>query len=375
MTRLEKILFVTSNGGVHDFQFLNKMVNDYEVLMLHYGARKILPEIRGLEHPPDPLQRGKLRIISKRPIVHSFPLLSELRHFKGVVKDFKPDIVHSGYVWQVGILASHIDFHPHLSMPWASDILLDTHKNFITRKLVRRVMRQSDAILSDSEVVKRKIMNDYGVPDEKITVFPRGIDTGLFKPLDKNQCRDELGLDRSRFVVLFNRHLAPVYGIKYLLEGFKRFVQGKEDVMLLLYSGGPLYKDTLRFIERNGLGEKIRFFGRQTNSKIPVYLNAADVYISTSLSDGTPLSLLEAMACGSRILVTRLPGVVDWINADNGVLIEPRNPESVKDGLERCYNGSVPDASQINRKIICDRADWDKNYLKLKEVYDNLVDS
>lgn len=376
----KKILFLTSNGGVHDCQFLKKMVNDYEVLMLHYGAREILPEIWKLTQAKD----LRLRIISKRPIVHSLPLLSELGHFKRVVEDFKPDIIHSGYVWQVGILASRINFHPHVSMPWASDILLQPDKNFIIKRLVRTVMKQCDHILSDSEVVKRKIMDDYGVPEEKFTVFPRGTDIALFKPLDKNQCRKELGLGQDKFIVICNRHLAPVYGVKYLLEGFKEFAENKENILLLLYSGGSLYRETLSFIKRNGLEEKVRFFGRTSNSRMPVYLNAADVYISTSLSDGSPLSLLEAMACAAKIVVTRLAGVMEWISSDNGVLIEPGSSEAVRDALEDCYRqyrqeitspsrGEAP--SEFNRRIICERADWEKNYLKLREVYERISET
>jgi len=369
MSPRAKILYVTSIGGVQDYNFLNKLVNDYEVLMLHYGRRNIIPEVRALEN-------SGLKIISRRPRIYFLPLLSEMGHFKKIVRDFKPDIVHTGYVWQVGILASRIDFHPHLSMPWGSDIMLQPEKYFILRKWVKTVMRQCDRILSDTVVVKRKIVEDYKISPEKITVFPWGIDIHMFKPLDRNECRQELGLDKDKFIIIFNRHLAPVYGVQYLLEGFKNFAKGKQNVLLLLYSGGSLYKEAERFVKRNGLEEKIIFFGRIANSKMAVYLNAADVYISTSLSDGASLSLLEAMACGNPgIVVTHLPAIVDWISADSGVVIEPRNPEAVRQALERCYNGSAPPAGagEINRKIICERADWEKNYLKLREVYGQLI--
>src|SRR5689334_8284735 len=117
-----KVLYVSSNGGIHDYRFLKKLTGDYEVLFLHYAANEIIDEIDKL---------GRLQIISKKPAFKSMPLLSEGRHFKKVLKEFQPDIVHTGYVWQVGILAANSGVRPHLSMPWGSDILLEPDKSFI----------------------------------------------------------------------------------------------------------------------------------------------------------------------------------------------------------------------------------------------------
>lgn len=361
-----KILYLTSNGGIHDYRFLKKLAGDYEVLLLHYSSSNLIEEIQDIKG---------LKIISKRSVVRSFPLLSEYFHFKKCVADFKPGLIHSGYVWQVGILPALLDFHPHLSMPWGSDILTEPGRHFLLKALTRKTMRQCGHIQCDAEFVKQKIISDYKTPPEKITVFPWGIELGLFKPADKTGCRKKLNLDENAFVVIFNRALENVYGIENLLEGFREFSKDKKDVKLLLVSDGSKKDFVNAFIRSNDLEQKIEFVGRITNNELPLYLNASDVYLSTSLSDGTSLSLLEAMACGLGIVVTDLPAIREWINDENGIIAGVNNSGSVSAALEKYYENRklIKIHGDKNLEIAKKRCNWDINYRHLKKIYDDLI--
>jgi L-malate glycosyltransferase len=363
-----KVLYVSSNGGIHDYRFLKKMVEEYEVLFLHYAALNIIDEIDKLKH---------LQIISKKPAFKSFPLASEVSHFKKVVHEFKPDIIHTGYVWQVGILAALQNFHPHLSMPWGSDILTEPDESYLKKKLVAKVMKQSDHVQCDADFVKQKIIKDYGTAKDKITVFPWGIDLNLFKKDDKQSNRTKLNLDKDKFIVMFNRHLEPVYGVNDLLEGFRQFANDKDDVLLLMLSEGSERNITVKFIAESKLENKIHLIGRVVNKELPLFLNSSDVYISTSLSDGSSLSLLEAMACGLGIVVTDVPAIREWIDSSNGLVVNKKNPNEIASALNNYYNNRklITDHGEENIKIAVQRADWDKNYMILKDIYQKLYDA
>lgn len=363
-----KILYVTSNGGIHDYRFLKKLTEDYDVLLLHYASSVLIDEIKNLKN---------LKIISVKPLVKSFPLLTKIFHFKKVYKNFKPDIVHTGYLWQVGILASILNLHPHLSMPWGSDILFEPDESLLKKILVKKVVRQCDHIQCDAEFVKSKIIKDYGVPEDKVAVFPWGIDLDLFKEQDKNHCKKELGINEDAFITLFTRHLDTVYGLKDLLEGFKLFCKNKNNAQLLLVSGGPLKNYAVDFINKNNLETHIKIIGKIPNSKLPVYLGAADVYISPSLSDGTSLSLLEALAVGPGIVVTDVPAIREWISPENGFVVPINNPGEICRALESYFHNRelISKHAALNKEIVKNRADWDKNYLELKKIYTKLVES
>ena len=361
-----KVLYVSSNGGIHDYRFLKKLSMDHDVLFLHYAANEIIPEIDKLDH---------LEIISKKAAFKSFPLLSESMHFKKVVREFKPDIIHSGYVWQVGILAALSDFHPHLSMVWGSDILTEPDKSFIIKRLVKKVMTTCDHVQCDAEFVKQKIMGDYHQPAEKITVFPWGIDLEQFKKTDKEVARKKLNIEKEKFVIIFNRYLETVYGVKDLLEGYKTFSEGKDDVLLLMLSDGQLKNNVLKFVTENSLDGKVTIIGRVANSELPSFLNASDIYVSPSLSDGASLSLLEAMACGTGLVVTDVPSIKEWVNEENGLMVKKDSPGEITGAMEKYYYDRTLAARHgaLNASIASQRANWDLNYLKLKEIYDNLV--
>jgi glycosyltransferase involved in cell wall biosynthesis len=334
--------------------------------MLHYSAREIIAEINDIKG---------LKIISKKPFVKTFPFLSEKRHFKKIYEDFKPDITHTGYVWQVGILASNIDVHPHLSMVWGSDILTEPDKRWFYKILVKKVLLQADHIQCDAEVVKKKIISDYLIKAEKITVFPWGIDLNIFKPLNKSGCRNNLKLDQNKFIIIYNRFLEPIYGVMDLLEGFKRFCTNKNDVSLIMLSDGSLKKQVIRFISDNNLESKIHLNGRVNNSELPIFLNASDIYISTSQSDGSSLSMLEAMACGTPMVLTDMPAIREWVSENDAILIPRNNPELVNSALEKYYNDRqlMKEYGQISMKIASERANWDLNYAKLTEIYSNII--
>ena len=361
-----KVLYVSSNGGIHDYRFLKKLAEDYEVLFLHYASGEIIDEIDKLNH---------LQIISKKPAFRSLPLISERGHFKKVLSEFKPDIIHSGYVWQVGILAAGSGFHPHLSMPWGSDILIEPDKSFFKKRLVRKVMESCDHIQCDAEFVKQKIISDYGKNQKDITVFPWGIDLELFSRKDRSEARRQLNLDAGKFIIIFNRHFEPVYGVSCLLEAFAKFSEGKSDVEMLMLSEGSGKTEALRYITEKGLDDKIRILGRVPNKDLPLLLSASDIYVSPSLSDGTSLSLLEAMACGTGLVVTDVPAIKEWVTAENGIMAPRGDSRMLAEAMEKYYRSRelVELHGERNTVIAAERANWDKNYLKLKEIYAKLL--
>jgi glycosyltransferase involved in cell wall biosynthesis len=218
-------------------------------------------------------------------------------------------------------------------------------------------------------------MKDYSLPDDKITVFPWGIDLSQFKKTDKKSAKEKFPMTKDKFVVIYNRHLEPVYGATDLLEGFKIFSNGKNDVLLIMLSEGAQKNTVVKFIAENKLEEKINLTGRTVNAELPAFLNSSDVYISTSLSDGSSLSLLEAMACGLGIVVTDVPAIKEWVNEQNGLVVPRENPGEIAKALEQYYNNRelLSTHGEVSVNIAKEKADWDMNYQKLKEIYNKLM--
>lgn len=362
---MNKVLYISSKGGIHDYRFLKKLADDYELTYLHYSPAGIMKEIKELN----------LQIIHKKPLKNNLPLISELPHLKKVYNSIKPDIVHTGYVWQVGILAAMQNLHPHLSMVWGSDVLIEPDKYYLIKMMVRKVMKQCDHVQCDAEFVKSKIISAYKIPPKKITVFPWGIDLSIFKKLDKSECREQLGLNENDIIFLCTRPLQKLYRVPEMLQEFKKFSKDKNDVKMLLAADGSLKEDVIRFIDENKLQDKILFKGWIEYPELPVYFNACDAHVSNSISDGTSLSLLEAMACGCGLIVTDVPAITEWVNESNGIVVNRKNPDELRQAFEKYYYQKELIGLHRNKnlEIAKEKADWDKNYLKLKNIYTNLL--
>jgi len=160
-----------------------------------------------------------------------------------------------------------------------------------------------------------------------------------------------------------------------MLEGFKEFGKDKNDVLFLLLAAGSLENEVRRFISRSSMEDKFILAGRVPNNKLPAYLNAADVYISTSNSDGTSLALLEAMACGLGLIISDVPAIKEWVSEENGLVVPRKNSREVYLALEKYYREKDlrEKHGANNLRIASERADWNKNYSLLKSIYNELV--
>ena len=105
-------------------------------------------------------------------------------------------------------------------------------------------------------------------------------------------------------------------------------------------------------------------------------LRESDIYVSTSHSDSTSVSLLEAMACGAFPVVTDIPGNRDWVTHEhNGLLFHPGDSAALAECLTRASGDKQlrERAAEINIGVICDRAVWDNNMRRVEEAFMELV--
>ena len=131
--------------------------------------------------------------------------------------------------------------------------------------------------------------------------------------------------------------LSPEKGVLDLLSGFSQVIQSEPNLKLIIVGGYPeehknYYLKAKELIERRHLTEHVRILGyRQDALKI---LRCMDFYVSPSLSEGLPISLLEAFAAGVPVIATKIAGNKDILcNSDFGILSDPRSPKSLAQGI------------------------------------------
>jgi len=310
----------------YDYRFVEVLCRNYEVIMVYFVRSR--GEQMEQRIAPEGVRLVRIR---SPPIVRYMPIaiqvlietVTDFAFVAFLVRNVCPDIVIGNWITRLGgLYCALLGLHPFLAIGWGSDVLIESKKYGILRVLGRFTIRAADAVIVDSEV-QRKAIIDLGGSPSKIIVFPWGIDLDKFKPRKVTSIREALGWLEDK-VVLSTRKHDRVYGIECLIRAIPLISSAVKGVKFLVAGSGPLLEYHRSLARDLGIGDLVRFVGYLNNDLFPAILNSADVYVSTAFSDGASASLMEAMACGLPVVVTRIPGNLEWVNhGENGFLVPP----------------------------------------------------
>ncbi len=368
-----RVLYFTRDFTPHDHRFLTSLAeSEQEVFFLRLERRGRQLEDRPL--PPEVRQipwRGGQQPFRWRAAPG---LVSALR---GVIAEVQPDVLHAGPIQTVAFLAALSGFRPLVSMSWGSDMLKDAQRSAAYRWITRYTLRKSAALVGDCQAVREKAIA-LGVSNEKIFTFPWGIDLQRFAPLAKpasSPLRERLGW-QDCFVVLSLRSWEPVYGVDVMLRGFADAARQNNRLRLLLLGGGSQAGLVHRIIQEEGLEDVVYLGGQVNQQELPELYHAADLYVSASHSDGSSVSLMEALGCGLPCLVTDIPSNREWVTADQEGWLFPDSADQVLSKSILQVAALAEQASldfarirQAARARAEQRANWDENFQTLRAAY------
>lgn len=200
-----------------------------------------------------------------------------------------------------------------------------------------RLINSVDAIVASTEAERQDIVRLYGVNPTHVTVIPPGVDLELFHPYNKMECRAELGIIEST-VILYVGRLEPLKGIDILLQAFSK-LERNEDTRLLIVGGNhkndAMVTKLSHEAERLNILDRTTFTGPLAQTELPKYYSAADVFVLPSHYESFGLAALEAMACQTPVVVSRVGGLTTFISqGKDGYLVPWRCPEPFSQRIE-----------------------------------------
>lgn len=269
----------------------------------------------------------------------------------------------------IGVLAGFLLRKPFLVTIHGSDFRMAMSGSSILRRVFLYVCKKAKRITCVSEFQKKE-MEESGIEGVKISVFPMGIEEN-FLETGKNRERTS---ESQPVTIISNRNLLPIYNISLLIRAIP-IVLREEPVTKFLFAGeGPDREKLERETKNLNVDKAVQFIGRVPHEEMANLLARADIYISTSLYDGTSVSLLEAMASGAFPIVTDIPPNREWISdGENGFLIPIEDEATLAMRIIEAIRKKefLAEARKKNRKIIEERALWKENVRKTVEIYEN----
>ena len=319
-----------------------------------------------------------VQVYFTRNIVLPLESLKRLRGWQGyrsTVKilnknSFKPDFIHAHFTWPSGYIALKLKEKmqiPYFITAHGHDIYDMPFRNDYYNKNIKKVLENSNHIITVSQKNKKIMTDKLGVNDNKITVIPNGFNPNLFYPINKQSVRKKLKLPLNKKIVLSIGNLMQVKGHKYLIESAKNVIKKRKDVLFLIVGEGSERKNLEDNIKKNKLGEYIKLMGPKPHDTISMWINSCDIFVLPSLDEGVPTVLFETLACGKPVVGTQVGGIPEIIKDDNlGFLVSSRDSINLADKI---INGLNKD---WDSEIITNYAlefSWGKIVNKIMNIY------
>jgi glycosyltransferase involved in cell wall biosynthesis len=285
-----------------------------------------------------------------------------------VINNLQPDLVQAGPLHLPANLVAHTGFSPLVSMSWGYDLLYDAPRSNTVQEDIRFTLNHSAAMVGDCNTI-RKLAVSYGMPDERIVTFPWGVDLELYKPPVAYGNGHHPG---KAFTLLSTRGWEPIYGVDVIARAFVLAAQQQPQLRLVMLGNGSLSETIQCILQNGGVMEKVSFPGQIPQAELPAYYGSADLYLSASHSDGTSISLLEALACGTPTLISDIPGNREWVEPGvQGWWYPDGDAEALAAGILAAYEQRLrlPEMGLAARQLAEERADWQKNFPELFKAY------
>jgi len=314
-------------------------------------------------------QKFKISILSdsSRPLSLLF---IPLGFFRFIFKIRKVDLIHAHQALAPAVLAfliSKLYRIPFIVTCHGSEIRC--RKNKLIWLIQFIVLRKAAHITVVSEELKDILEKNYYMDPLRITIIRNGYDEE-----EINQLKREIDEEIVKKVV-FVGSLRPIKDPITLLQGFMKIPAKYPGIRLHIIGDGPLREELIKFCLENGLSSSVVFEGRKAHRETLRAISDSAIFIMTSIGEGLPTVLVEAMALGKPVIATAVGGIPEIVKHEiNGLLIPPRCPECVAQALEKLL--SNPDLRKKYGRAAAESVKeltWRKISEQYEEMYTKIL--
>jgi glycosyltransferase involved in cell wall biosynthesis len=293
---------------------------------------------------------------------------------KGLILSFKLrkqiGIVHSHTATPptmiTAFLFSFFSHKPYVVACMGSDIRISSRK-FLYRAFQLPFLQNAKSVVVVSKEIAVLLKQKYGIPKCKILVVGSSYDDRITQKLANTRPHAE---NKRRRRIISVANMRPEKDHTTLLKAFAILVKSVSNVQLYLVGNGLLKDQLEEFCIHHNLNS-VRFLGRLPHVDALEYIANSDIFILTSVEEGMPTVILEALALGKPVIATAVGGIPEIVkDGINGILVPPKSPEPIAKALDRLLSNSG-----LRRKLgraaaesVKDYA-WSKTTEKYEEVY------
>ena len=350
------VLYASKSCTTHDIRFLKCLAKNFQrVHFLRFDGKNHQTEEKKL-----PVGVDQVDWLGTQVQLSNFNFFEFAQDLHGLEDSLNVNAVVAGPIPTIGFICTQVLSTPTILMSWASDLLFDIHQSAEELSRAKTAIHASVGILVDSNVICN-IAVDLGSNRANILICPWGIELEEFQP---GSPRASDGI----FRILSLRSLESIYDVETLIRSISILKNSKEFfVRATIIGDGSEKKSLQKLAETLEVADQIDWLPQVPESAIADALHSHDLYVSTSKSDGSSISMLQALSTGQRVLVSDIASNQEWITDNwNGWLFQVGNPKNLAAKITEIANSRTSDLIRSRAPVeVRTRANWVVNQEKV----------
>jgi len=318
----------------------------------------------------------QLSTVAQLPATRILHNVLELRRF---LRSFRPQVLHAHYINESGWLGALSGFRPFVLTAWGSDVYVAPRRSLLARVMSPWAVRRADYVTADSQD-QIEMLRRMGAAPRASSVVGWGVDIREFSGRSGKGWRAAHGIRNDQTVILSPRRWVENSNIPVILDAFAFVRRWCSDAVLVLKdlpgSSADLRQQILSRVQRLGIAGATVRVDEIPEGERPEMYAASDITVSVCSSDGTPASVLEAMAGRSAVVAGDLPSLREWVrDGETGLLVPVGDREMLGEQLlrlvrSRALREGLADAAY---EMVESRADRGRNLTRMERIYHSLV--
>lgn len=288
-----------------------------------------------------------------------------------VREGFDFDLIDAHYFYPDGVAAAMLAraFGKPLAVSARGSDLNVLGQYPLARHMMRWTLGQAQASIGVCNALA-DTLRGWGADPSRLHVLRNGVDLQRFRPMDRQQARDRLGLVGAPLLLSVG-NLVEVKGHDLTIDALSLLVQNHPEARLVIVGDGPLRERLQSHATSCGLASKVAFVGRVANDLLADWYSAADTLVLSSRSEGWANVLLESMACGTPVVATDVGGSSEVVAEPcAGELVRQRNASEVARSVERLLACDL-DRQEVRR--YAERFGWDSTTAAQLKLFSRLA--
>ncbi len=282
---------------------------------------------------------------------------------------FEFDLIDAHYFYPDGVAATKLGkaFNkPVVITARGTDInLLPSFKK--PKQKIAYAIECAAGIVTVSSALKSKMVDAFDIIPERVNVFRNGVDLELFKPLNREAIKSELGVTSANRTLLSVGNLVKEKGHDLVIKA----MQHLPEYRLFIVGEGPEGTNLKKLTSAINISDRVVFLGNITQERLADIYNMADALVLASSREGWPNVLLESMACGTPVVASDVGGVREIILEDSaGVVMHERSESGIKNAVDCLFN-SYPDRNAT--RFFAERFSWDQTTSDQLKLFSKII--